>query len=1090
MRRGLKLLLAIFMAVTLLPQLTSTPLIDTAKAADNYPMGCGGNQYETSWLNNDGSFSKLGCYDNLQAALQEMWNNGDDAVVRHGASKSPMKIIAMNSGVAAGYTFRLSSDTVDITLSSGVSTYTSSHRDMVYTEISSYNTTNGTGKIGVYVSGFYGYVELSAVDLIPTKFLEKNVRVQLGGNAVNYPSESTFWIYPKQSYYEVVQNGNYKEIIYHYWSFWANNSKSENPVANYSTTIGPAESWMNVGDIYYTNDMNTLYRDRYFRNPVTIDGKQAKYYNYYAYLPLRSRSCINGTQLDNFLTNKKGYTGKPSSNNYSDLKEHQSQLYSEGWNFYNLQEPYGINSLMVYSMAIVESGWGTSKISVEKNNLFGWKAYDSSPGQSAETYPNVAAGLETHYSIQLKGFLDINKWKFYGSQLGDKGSGLNVKYASDPYWGYTISGIAYQIDKSAAGNNGSLVDYGKMNLGIISETNVEVKQSPDSNSKTLYRTSYAGGSSYQKDFTVVILGESNGWTKIQTTNGVRSDGSLIVSSGDKDIYDWNISVGYVPNSKVIRVGSTSNEGNTPVGNFVQSITELSLSGTNLTIKGFAYQPGIYVTDVSALTHQLIVEDAAGNKQAYNLSQQEYSDANYKAAGFAESNIPLNLLLNEKGIYKLYIRTLHSSGAYDETKPIANVTPPAKGNELLYDYVFADDGTGMTVTKKDRVVDEQYNTLLKNFTVNSDGKLVIKGTAFVEGRHQGTAAQISHQLLITNAETGETVKTADLTSYTGDNGDPNLNLGYNHSALGFDYSYGYYKGEIDISDLPIGDYSFVIRTVADGKEFTRKLYGLSKMTDSGVIALTNGKYVELKRQYEFSNRYDLAVRNYQIVLPEGKQPLPRIRESYQYLAKFAMSENNESLIVKGAGFIWNGNFSADQHPKFTLYLINKDTGAVHAYQQDGITALTGGDYSWDITAEKGGTYDYSHTWYEITVPLAELENGNYETKLLIETDTYADLLDLKSKASIKLPSLDGEKKLTAVRNTKNKYKIELQLSGWYVAPISNELPELEPNDESDPNTDQGNTPAPSATPEIQNSDPKTTPESTPESTPSSSPQAAE
>ena len=115
--------------------------------------------------------------------------------------------------------------------------------------------------------------------------------------------------------------------------------------------------------------------------------------------------------------------------------------------------------------------------------------------------------------------------RFFGSHLGNKGSGFNVKYASDPYWGLKIAALAYQVDKYVSGNDGSLTDYGTYSLGVINQYDAAVKRYADENSQTLYTTRY--GATYQNDFTVILQSESNGWTGFPTTNGVRSDGALV-----------------------------------------------------------------------------------------------------------------------------------------------------------------------------------------------------------------------------------------------------------------------------------------------------------------------------------------------------------------------------------------------------------------------------------------------------------------------------------------------------------------------------------------------------------------------------------
>ena len=106
-----------------------------------------------------------------------MFNYGIDAVVRHPASKSPTKIIAMVSGLVASYSYRRGSDkeqedkstirvadsTVTIsqyTSNSGKDTYVTSHREMIYQQTASYNPNDGTGKIGVNLNGFDGFINL------------------------------------------------------------------------------------------------------------------------------------------------------------------------------------------------------------------------------------------------------------------------------------------------------------------------------------------------------------------------------------------------------------------------------------------------------------------------------------------------------------------------------------------------------------------------------------------------------------------------------------------------------------------------------------------------------------------------------------------------------------------------------------------------------------------------------------------------------------------------------------------------------------------------------------------------------------------
>ncbi len=48
-----------------------------------------------------------------------------------------------------------------------------------------------------------------------------------------------------------------------------------------------------------------------------------------------------------------------------------------------LKKKYNINGIFLASIAIHESGWGTSQIANDKNNLFGYGSYDATPYESS-----------------------------------------------------------------------------------------------------------------------------------------------------------------------------------------------------------------------------------------------------------------------------------------------------------------------------------------------------------------------------------------------------------------------------------------------------------------------------------------------------------------------------------------------------------------------------------------------------------------------------------------------------------------------------------------------------------------------------------
>lgn len=113
---------------------------------------------------------------------------------------------------------------------------------------------------------------------------------------------------------------------------------------------------------------------------------------------------------------------------------------------------YGINATYIVSHAALESGWGSSKIAKEKNNLYGWSAFDSSPYSSATGFPNRESCIDFVMGrIDVLYLTENGKYFENSACLGRKnpgGYGMNVRYASDPGWGSSIAAIGRNMEDS------------------------------------------------------------------------------------------------------------------------------------------------------------------------------------------------------------------------------------------------------------------------------------------------------------------------------------------------------------------------------------------------------------------------------------------------------------------------------------------------------------------------------------------------------------------------------------------------------------------------------------------------------------------
>lgn len=109
--------------------------------------------------------------------------------------------------------------------------------------------------------------------------------------------------------------------------------------------------------------------------------------------------------------------------------------------FYYAEKQYGINGIFLAAVAIHESGFGTSTISLNKKNLFGYGAVDSNPYGGAYSFNAYSEGIDLLARVFMKYYLNPNGTKIYDGNVADGRfyngntiSSVNIRYASDKNW--------------------------------------------------------------------------------------------------------------------------------------------------------------------------------------------------------------------------------------------------------------------------------------------------------------------------------------------------------------------------------------------------------------------------------------------------------------------------------------------------------------------------------------------------------------------------------------------------------------------------------------------------------------------------------
>lgn len=788
--------------------------------ADSYPLTCSLLEFEVSKINDDGTFSKVACYDDFTSAHNKMKEN-EDYVVRNNKSLSPTKIVDMNSGVVYTYPYRANSLTQKVYQGvdqnkngTGVTTYLTIHYPMAYLGNENYNEYYGYsgGWVHVDCHGFNGYADLEYVDFVPTKYLKNGIAITLGGNDKTTRNEQPFKVVCKPNTYEAVKNGNYTDLVFTFYRGWSEDTNGGVGIHS-SSAIGVAPSFMELGKKYYSSDGVNFYSDIELKNLV------GTYYNYYQFVPFRTKSNISANVLDSYLNS---HCNNPSS----------SAMYGKGNEFKSGESKYGCNATLIFSFAIHESGWGKSALSYSPyNNLFGYNAVDSDVSKAYQ-YNSISDCIISQMGDNLANYMDVNCSTYFSMSLGNKGGGFMTKYASDPYWAEKIAHYYYDIDKYANNNNGNLTDYNSYNIALVNSYNVAVKKDASSGSRTYYNTANKNG--YQKNLVVVTLEDVNDYTKTQLSNPIDENYNVVHAiehpKGTNELYDFNRSVGYIPKSALTPLNfakANPNPNPEPQGpknpdpskmEPMVAVDQFNLEGNTITLKGAGVITYSNFDDLSKIKHEFVIKNLeTDNEATFDLTSEEYpgfglnDGYDYKYVGFSGS-VDLSNINN--GTYKIIIRI--TNGEYVKEKEIRN------SNFRFYNMTSKVGDLTNKITSNPRysyrleleisespldyssinIVDNRPSLFaFDNITINDSLDLHVDGQAFIYYTNYDNAEDVTYKVyLIKDSNNYKELNTNRKTCSI--NYSEALNSSYDLTNI-------CYEVDDNISDLEDGEYKMIM-----------------------------------------------------------------------------------------------------------------------------------------------------------------------------------------------------------------------------------------------------------------------------------------
>lgn len=899
------------------------------------------------------------------------------------------------------------------------------------------------GKVKFKLSGVVGYVDPSEVEV-------RNMD----------PETPTTYI----SNYRV-ENGELKHYI----------QEDVNTYASVGIiTIGPAPSYLSEG-IYYSYDGIYFYDDTLPGLKSMIDDYKSgghsrainandPYYNYYLYLPARTLSNYTSSDLAvDFSSYTSKVTGLPAAS-------HESQLYGEEISFIEYQGEYGVNAMMALGVAKNESRMGQSTIAYNKNNIFGIAVRDENTS-AGQVFPTVRASIRAFYKTQIsEGYLDpldrVLGGRYYGGHFGNKASGFNVKYASDPYWGEKEASYYYNFDKAYGSQ-----DYNKYTIGIKSDNgNYDIKKEPSSSSTTLYKTTK------NRNLSFVILdtitNNEGTWYKIQT-DPTLADGRNSIRQ-DQGAYDFNQNYGYIssdvityisngkdmktryaidfdPNGGTFIDGETTTKRITVEEYVVPDIADpkrdgYTFAGWNEEVMAAqenktyvavwkSNNPEKYTITFDANggtfsngknTISQTVEEGDMPKEPETPTREGYRFTGWEPTITTASKDQTYQATWEK--VKTYAITFDADGGtfengkdqitiYVEENTLPSITNPIKDGYLFQGWdkeltSATEDTTYQAVWKEWSIEDleESSANFYLEYLKEEDGKLKIKGYQTINGIDHTLDQHIEYDLLLQSMD-DETSIYLPLNRIENEN-----DLG--RPAIGSDqkdYTYSWFEGTIDISKVQNGDY---------------KLYVVAHTEDTySKHVVNNLLYKEQANNYEQSGKYalirtDVSDDELGIEMQIRSEELGKKETSYlyaQYDQFREMSFQNGKLNILGYSYSYGTDYGINADVKRTMIFENVDTYEKYEFEIGSVT-----DGLFTVTLPTSDGYDKTRAWYRASIDLKELEKGRYAIYISNHTNVsdFGELKDLLYKDLSSVKTVIGGKEYQFIRNDDLKHRIEL------------------------------------------------------------------
>ena len=352
-----------------------------------------------------------------------------------------------------------------------------------------------------------------------------------------------------------------------------------------------------------------------------------------------------------------------------------------------------------------------------------------------------------------------------------------------------------------------------------------------------------------------------------------------------------------------------------------------------------------------------------------------------------------------GNYKVIYEVSDSRGK-KATKEIA-VTVKEKPEETILEDIDIDH---LTQTEKESLF---YYDSLKIV----DNNLVLKGYNVIKGINNILTEKITYLLVFESLSSNQNYS-IPMNRITNKE---EITRPVN-SSDNFDYTYSWFKGNIEVKDIPDGDYKIYIYSISD--TYYSKSVISNKVLRTQETFFHKEKYITTRINYfDDDIPMELLIRTNLI----GEKTASSKYNQYNQYRTLEWKDNK--LHIKGTAYSYGMDLS--ENSSVTRKLILENTSTYEQYSYD-LGSITNGLY--EVGTTLGDNLSKTRAWFDANLDLSNVPKGKYVIYISNSANIkdYGELNEVLLRDVSKIKATINQKEYQFLVNKNQRYRIELNI----------------------------------------------------------------